>query len=66
MSVSLLFQDVNDDIAGAQAIGMRGILVQTGKYREGDETKIEPLPAFVCKDFPQAVDTILNTLVLSS
>jgi len=29
--------DVRDDVYGAMACGMRGVLVRTGKYREGDE-----------------------------
>ena len=51
-------QDVRDDVAGAQAIGMRGILVQTGKYRPGDENKIEPAPLTVAT-FSKAIDAIL-------
>lgn len=58
-------QDVKDDVAGAQALGMRGILVRTGKYRQGDEHKIDPPPANVCDDFPQAVDAILQELSAS-
>jgi len=57
-----VFQDVRDDIAGAQAIGARGILVKTGKYRAGDENKISPPPAFVCSSFPEAVDLIVEKI----
>ncbi|XP_017880172.1 haloacid dehalogenase-like hydrolase domain-containing protein 2 [Ceratina calcarata] len=56
----MIGDDVNDDIAGAQAVGIRGVLVQTGKYRHGDENKIVPPPAKVCSSFVQAVDCILN------
>lgn len=28
--------DIDGDVAGAQAAGIRGVLVRTGKYREGD------------------------------
>lgn len=28
----ILFQDVRDDVGGAQAIGIKGILVKTGRY----------------------------------
>lgn len=62
----MIGDDVNDDVAGAQSIGMRGILVRTGKYREGDEKKIDPPPAFVCEDFPRAVDAVLQTIAASS
>lgn len=54
------FQDVKDDVAGAQAIGIRGILVQTGKYRDGDENTITPLPTKVCSSFVQAVEYIIK------
>lgn len=49
-----------DDIEGAQKLGMKGILVKTGKYRPGDEEKISP-PAFqVLPSFKEAVDYILQ------
>jgi hypothetical protein len=38
---------------------MRGFLVQTGKYRPGDETRITPAPAAVCSGFAEAVDLLL-------
>lgn len=56
----MIGDDVKDDVAGAQAIGIRGLLVQTGKYREGDENTIEPPPTKVCNSFVQAVDYILK------
>lgn len=58
----MIGDDANDDVAGAQAVGMQGILVRTGKYRDGDETKIDPPPSLVCDDFPRAVDTVLASL----
>ena len=33
-----------------------------GKYRQGDEKKIEPGPTAVCADFPSAVQLILEQL----
>jgi HAD superfamily hydrolase (TIGR01458 family) len=36
--------DVANDIAGARAVGCRGVLVRTGKYRPGDETTVDPGP----------------------
>ncbi|KYM99819.1 PREDICTED: haloacid dehalogenase-like hydrolase domain-containing protein 2 [Cyphomyrmex costatus] len=56
----MIGDDVRDDIAGAQAAGIRGILVQTGKYRTGDESTITPGPAKVCASFVEAVDSILS------
>jgi hypothetical protein len=41
-------------------MGMRGFLVQTGKYRPGDESHISPGPAVVCPHFPEAVDILLK------
>ena len=61
-----MFKDVKDDIAGAQAIGMRGFLVQTGKYRTGDERTIIPSPAKVCRSFVEAVKIILDDLWIDS
>ncbi len=58
--VILLFQDVRDDIGAAQRVGIRGILVKTGKYRENDENLISPLPMATVDDFSKAVDTIID------
>ncbi|KYQ52528.1 Haloacid dehalogenase-like hydrolase domain-containing protein 2 [Trachymyrmex zeteki] len=59
----IIGDDVRDDVAGAQAAGIRGILVQTGKYRTGDENTITPEPARVCASFVEAVDSILSESV---
>lgn len=62
-AVLIAIQDVRDDIKGAQDIGMVGMLVQTGKYRDGDENKIDPPPNYVCKSIIEAVETILSQLI---
>ena len=36
--------DAINDVGGAQAIGIAGVLVQTGKFREGDLEGLEPPP----------------------
>ncbi|XP_071447363.1 haloacid dehalogenase-like hydrolase domain-containing protein 2 [Hetaerina americana] len=56
--------DVQLDVGGALAAGLHGLLVRTGKYREGDENKLEPAldPSYVVADFPAAVDLILKSL----
>lgn len=54
---------MRDDIAGAQVAGIRGILVQTGKYRTGDEKTITPEPTKVCSSFVEAVESILNEII---
>ncbi|PSN47268.1 Haloacid dehalogenase-like hydrolase domain-containing protein 2 [Blattella germanica] len=56
----MIGDDVRDDIGGAQSLGMRGFLVQTGKYRSGDESRICPPPAAVCSGFAEAVDLLLS------
>ncbi|XP_077319155.1 haloacid dehalogenase-like hydrolase domain-containing protein 2 isoform X2 [Lithobates pipiens] len=59
----MIGDDSRDDIGGAQNTGMLGILVRTGKYREGDEHKIQPAPHLTCASFPEAVDYILKDLL---
>jgi len=61
-SLHAIKQDVRDDVQGAQKAGMKGILVQTGKYRSGDESKIDPVPDMVVNSFSDAIDAILNGL----
>ncbi|RLN98912.1 hypothetical protein BBJ28_00006113 [Nothophytophthora sp. Chile5] len=36
----MIGDDVRQDVHGAMALGMHGVLVQTGKYRKGDEDQI--------------------------
>lgn len=57
----MIGDDVIDDIQGAIAVGMRGILVKTGKYREGDENKIENKPIVVAS-FVEAVEKIISEI----
>lgn len=61
-SLIKVFQDVIDDIQGAQAIGIRGYLVQTGKYLPGDENKLATPPSGVHADLNEVVDAILKDL----
>lgn len=56
----MIGDDVNDDIEGAMKAGIRGFLVQTGKYRKGDENKISPTPTAVLPSFVEAVNKILE------
>ena len=55
----LIGDDLADDIGGAQAAGIPGILVRTGKYRAGDDRHPEIRPAAVYDDFAAAVDALL-------
>jgi HAD superfamily hydrolase (TIGR01458 family) len=51
--------DALADVDGALAAGCQGILVQTGKYRPGDEDQITRSRAVVVPDIAAAVDWIL-------
>ena len=58
----MIGDDYRDDIEGALKVGMKAILVKTGKYLDGDEDKIS-FPGFlVAKDFSDAVEVLLNSL----
>ncbi|KAK2179615.1 hypothetical protein NP493_480g03090 [Ridgeia piscesae] len=59
----MIGDDARDDVSGAIDAGMLGILVKTGKYREGDEKKFLPSPTAVCPDIGAAVDYILEHCV---
>ncbi len=43
-SVLVVGDDIEGDVLGAQRAGMRGVLVQTGKYRAGDEERFGVTP----------------------
>jgi HAD superfamily hydrolase (TIGR01458 family) len=53
--------DVEADVAGALQAGLaRALLVRTGKYRDGDETRFEPHPTATVADLSAAADWILE------
>lgn len=56
--VVMVGDDVRDDCEGAEACGLSGVLVRTGKYRDGDEEG-RRITAVV-NDFPAAVEWILE------
>ena len=56
----LIGDDLADDIGGAQAAGIPGILVRTGKYRAGDEAHPDIRPAAIVDDFAAVVDGLLG------
>ncbi|XP_015795116.1 haloacid dehalogenase-like hydrolase domain-containing protein 2 [Tetranychus urticae] len=58
----MIGDDVREDIRGAQSAGFHGILLQTGKYRSGDEEKINPKPEHVFPSIAEAVDHILKQI----
>ena len=51
--------DVEADICGAMAVGMRALLVRTGKYVAGAEALVDTPPTAVMDDISDAVDWIL-------
>jgi len=55
----MIGDDVRDDVCGAVEAGLRGILVQTGKYRPGDEKHLKAPASKMAKDLAAAVDEIL-------
>jgi HAD superfamily hydrolase (TIGR01458 family) len=56
----LIGDDLTDDIGGAQAAGIPGVLVRTGKFRAGDDAHPEIRPAAIYDDFTAAVDGLLG------
>ncbi len=45
--IVMVGDDAEFDVAESVALGMRGVLVRTGKYREGDEARADPAPTAV-------------------
>lgn len=56
----LIGDDLADDIGGAQAAGIPGILVRSGKYRAGDDAHPDIRPAAVYDDFAAVVEALLG------
>ena len=51
--------DAASDVGAAVNAGLRGMLVQTGKYRPGDEERVSRSEARLARDIGTAVDMIL-------
>jgi len=56
----MIGDDVHDDVVGAINFGIKGCLVRTGKFREGDELKIPEATRHCVQDFASAVELILK------
>lgn len=56
----LIGDDLHDDVGAAQAAGLRGVLVRTGKYRPENETDPDTRPDLITADFATAVDHLLR------
>lgn len=52
--------DAQSDVEGAMAAGLKGVLVRTGKYEAGAETRISPQPSYLAADLAEAADWILG------
>ncbi len=59
-TAAMVGDDVESDVGGAMKAGLAGVLVRTGKYREGDERRVDPAPTHVADDLARAVDWILE------
>ena len=61
--VLMVGDDVRDDVMGAQAAGLRGALVRTGKYQAGDEGRAGGPPDAVLPSLLDAVRQVVANLV---
>jgi HAD superfamily hydrolase (TIGR01458 family) len=61
-SAVMIGDDLENDIGGAQALGIRGILVRTGKYLPEDESDPEIRPDTIVDDVSAAVDEVLKII----
>ena len=59
-NVVMIGDDVEADVGGAMAAGIKGILVRTGKYRPGDETELALAPNCVADNISEAAEWILS------
>lgn len=59
---AMVGDDAEADVGGAMAAGLTGVLVRTGKYRDGDEDSLEPRPDRVADDLAAAVDWLLKQM----
>ncbi|MGE5174843.1 MAG: HAD-IIA family hydrolase [Hyphomicrobiales bacterium] len=46
-TMAMVGDDAEFDVSAAVALGMRGVLLRTGKYRAGDEARVSPSPTAV-------------------
>lgn len=52
-------QDISDDVFGAMNVGMKGILVKTGKYIDNIEANYTNKPTHIADSFAAAVDWLI-------
>ncbi len=56
--VAMVGDDISNDVLGAQALGMTGVLVKTGKFRPGDEASSQGAPDLVVESFARVPDLV--------
>lgn len=60
--IGMIGDDREQDVGPMVAkLGLKRFLVKTGKYREGDEDKVDPPVDWCGEDFAAAVDWILQS-----
>jgi len=57
---AMIGDDLANDVGGAQAVGLTGVLVRTGKFRPTDEHDDRVSPDAVVDDFASAVDWLVG------
>ncbi|XP_077549253.1 phospholysine phosphohistidine inorganic pyrophosphate phosphatase-like isoform X1 [Haemaphysalis longicornis] len=58
--VVMIGDDIVGDVGGAQSVGMRGILVRTGKYQTADEAHATVKPDAIVKNLKEVIDRIVS------
>jgi ribonucleotide monophosphatase NagD (HAD superfamily) len=51
-------EDVDNDVLGAGAAGLKACLVRTGKFHPGDELKLQGTKHTCMRDLEQLVDSL--------
>ncbi len=59
-NVVMIGDDAEADVGGAMAAGLQGILVQTGKYRPGQEANLTERPTHVVQNLKAAVELLFG------
>ena len=59
-NVAMIGDDAEADVGGAMAAGLMGVLVQTGKYRPGQEAHLPERPTLIAENSKAAVDLLLR------
>lgn len=62
----MIGDDVEADVNGAIDAGLKAILVKTGKYRTGDENRINTETCLCVQDFNHAIDWVIENIEAAS